>query len=108
MHSSECGHEFGSDYTAYGRVGWGRLGVTTQGAALDEVNDRMAALCTDIKAQGVILYTITFQLSNTRTQNLFRNCATSDEHYFNSPNNADLQAAFREIGTKLSQLRLRE
>ena len=98
----------GSDYTAYGRVGWGRLGVTTQGAALDEVNDRMAALCTDIKAQGVILYTITFQLSNTRTQNLFRNCATSDEHYFNSPNNADLQAAFREIGTKLSQLRLRE
>lgn len=98
----------GSDYTSYGRVGWGRLGTTSGSQATTEVNNRMAEVCESMKANGIIVYTITFQLTNTTTQDLFRACASSPDNYYNSPSNADLADAFREIGTELSQLRLAE
>ena len=68
---------FGSDYSAYDRVDAGRLGTTDVGDAVDEVDDRMEATCTAMKDEGIILYTITFQVNNTSTQDLFRRCATS-------------------------------
>lgn len=96
----------GSDYGAYGRLGWGRLGTTNHGAALTEVNTRMANTCQMMKDNGIILYTITFQQNNAATQELYRTCATSPGHYFDSPTNADLTQAFRTIGTELSNLRI--
>ncbi len=93
-----------ADYTAYGRLSEGRLGTTNNGDANDEINDRMLAACNAMKAEGIILYTITFKLSNSTTQQLYRDCATDDEHYFNSPTNEDLADAFHQIGEKLSNL----
>jgi hypothetical protein len=95
-----------ADYSGYGRLAEGRLGVTTNAQAVPRLNERTARLCENIKAQGIILYTITFNLTNVTTQNLFRACATAPEFYFNSPNQAALQAAFRTIGTQLVNLRL--
>jgi hypothetical protein len=31
-------------------------------------------------------------------------CATDDDKYFHAPSNSDLQAAFSEIGTQISEL----
>lgn len=99
---------FGSDYSAYDRVDAGRLGTTDVGDAVDEVDDRMEAACTAMKDEGIILYTITFQVNNPSTQDLFRRCATSPSHYFNSPSNAELARVFRVIAAELSNLRLAE
>jgi Flp pilus assembly protein TadG len=98
----------GADYTAYGRLNEGRLGTTNKGAATAVVNDRMLELCSAMKAQDIIMYTITFQVSNATTQNLYRSCATDDDHYYNSPSNSQLEEAFQQIADELSNLRIAE
>lgn len=95
-----------ADYTAYGRVSEGRLGTTNGSAATTEINARMLAVCNAMKSEGIIIFAITFQLSNTTTQDLYRSCATSPAHYFDSPSNDDLQDVFHEIGNELTNLRL--
>jgi hypothetical protein len=95
-----------ADYTAYERVSEGRLGTTNGGAATTEINNRMLTVCNAMKSQGIIIFAITFRLSNTATQNLYRSCATSPAHYFDSPSNDDRQDVFHEIGNELTNLRL--
>jgi Flp pilus assembly protein TadG len=98
----------GADYTAYGRLNEGRLGTTNKAAATAVVNDRMLELCSAMKAQDIIMYTITFQVSSSTTQDLYRSCATDDDHYYNSPSNSQLEEAFEQIADELSNLRIAE
>ncbi len=97
-----------TDYSAYGRLSEGRLGTTNQGAAVVEINNRMSRLCENMKAEGIVIYAITFQLNDTATQNLMRNCATDQEKYYNSPSNDELRATFVAIGNELTNLRIAE
>ena len=98
----------GADYTAYGRLSEGRLGTTSNSGAKNEVNERMLDLCEDMKAEGIILYAITFRVNDSATRNLYEDCATSPDHYFDSPSNTDLQQTFVQIADELSVLRLAE
>ncbi|MEZ5931558.1 MAG: TadE/TadG family type IV pilus assembly protein [Alphaproteobacteria bacterium] len=98
----------GADYTAYGRLSEGRLGTTSNSQARSTINTRMLELCTAMKDEGIIIYTITFRLNSTATQNLFRSCASRPGFYFNSPSNSDLQQVFVQIADELSNLRLAE
>jgi len=98
----------GADYTAYGRLSEGRLGTASNSGAKTEVNSRLLELCTAMKAEGIVIYTITFKLSDTATQQLYRDCASNTDFYFNSPSNSDLQQAFIQIADELSNLRLAE
>ena len=50
----------GGDYSAYGRLSEGRLGTTNKGAADDVLDDRMLDICRAMKAQDIIMYTMTF------------------------------------------------
>ena len=60
-----------------------------------------------MKAQGIILYTITFKVGNTASlKELYEGCASSPDKYYDSPNNNELAAVFRAIGSQLSNLRL--
>lgn len=97
-----------SGYTAYGFLDEGRLGTTNKADADDILNVRLAAICGAMKAAGIELYTIMFQLNDPDLENLYRTCATSPSHFFNSPTNDALASAFRTIGTRLSQLRIAE
>jgi Flp pilus assembly protein TadG len=95
----------GSDFTAYGRLS--DFGFASLAAGRDELDRRMARTCAAMKAEGIMLYTITFgPTPNSGTQTLFRTCATSPGHYFHSPNNSDLSSVFRAIGRQLSSLRV--
>lgn len=96
----------GSDYTAYGRLGWGRLGTTSSTTATNRVNQRMSQACETLKSNGVTVYTITFDVPNATTRALYLGCASKPGNYFDSPTNEALRAAFRQIGTTLSNLRL--
>jgi hypothetical protein len=73
----------------------------------DDLDDRFAEICRNMKREGLTLYTITFQsgISNA-TRQIFRTCASSPEMYFNAPSNNDLVAAFEQIANQLSQLHL--
>lgn len=98
----------GADYTAYGRLNEGRLGTTNNNAVDDVIDDRMLEMCTAMKAEGIIMYTITFQENNSATQQLFRDCASGDDHYFHAPSNSDLAQTFVQIADELSNLRIAE
>ena len=97
------------NYSSYGKPDWNRLGTTSNQGIKDEINDRMLETCDLMKDKEIIIYTITFDTegsSNQAIRDTYRDCATSDAHYFNSPDEDELTAAFIAIGTQLSNLRL--
>jgi hypothetical protein len=108
--SSRCtgtNPRYNSQYTGYGYVSDGRLETTTsRNAAIDTLNDRTAEACENIKDKDIVLYTITFQVNDQATIDLFSACATSPSHFFNSPSNADLETVFQAIATELRTLHI--
>ena len=96
-----------ADFTAYRR-----LLTNTRGLSITDpttaLNTWMSTMCTTIKQNGIIIYTIFFNNSNSATATMFQNCASPGPptHYFNSPTGTDLQNAFTQIGHDLSSLRL--
>jgi Flp pilus assembly protein TadG len=70
------------------------------------MNQYTLEACEHAKSLGIIVYTITFQLNDATMQNLYKQCATDESKYYNSPTNEDLRRAFRAIGAELSNLRL--
>jgi hypothetical protein len=99
----------GADYTAYGRLNEGRLGTTNNGTARTTINTRMAALCTAMKAQGIVIYTLTFGPSpSTATKDLYSACATEPDMYMHAATSSTLQQAFVTIADELSALRIAE
>lgn len=93
-------------YSAYGYVQQGRLGTTEMAAAHSELDARTAQLCSNIKATGILIYTITFQLADGPIKDLMRNCASEPDNYFDSPDNATLQQNFQAIGKEIRNLRI--
>ncbi|SDE59154.1 TadE/TadG family type IV pilus assembly protein [Rhodospira trueperi] len=97
-----------SDYSG---IGWlssdnPRIGTNNRGTANDIVDARMAVMCADLKAQGIIVYTVTFGNTNSTTEELYRNCATDPSKWFDSPSQADLRESFKAIAVELSNLRV--
>jgi hypothetical protein len=97
-------------YDVYGYVDRGRLGTTstnsdTLTAAMDV---RTAQACANIKAAGVIVYTVAFQIPGDQAGalTLLRNCATDEDKYFAPNTESDLLSAFNAIGKDISQLRI--
>jgi Flp pilus assembly protein TadG len=70
------------------------------------VNSREAQLCTNIKNEGIEIYTVIFRETDQATENLMRACATSPQHFFRADNAQELSAAFDAIGSGIGQLRL--
>lgn len=102
-----CTFPYGT-YTAFGRLSEGRLGTVSKSAADTQLNSRIAETCTAMKAQNIKIYTIVLDTTNTTVQNLFRDCATAPEFYYNSPTADQLAGVFQQIALQLSQLRLQE
>jgi len=95
----------GSDYTAYGTIAqWGYSSIYT---ARDELDDRFADICQNIKNDDILIYGITFgSTPDTATKNAFETCASNPAFYFHAPSNSELQDVFDAIGRQLSNLRL--
>ncbi len=109
-------------YTAYGYAAKGHLGNVNGNESVAVLDEKVRTLCE--KAKGLVgddpdapgatydstrevkIFTITFQLNNTATETLFRNCATTPQMYYNSPDNATLQTTFQEIANELIKLSL--
>ncbi len=100
-----------SDYSPYGRLDDGIVGASTWDEGRRAINDRTEQICTAMKQKGIIIYTITFRLTSNNTAQtearaLFRNCATTPDYYYNSPDNETLDAVFTSIGDSLANLRI--
>lgn len=61
--------------------------------------------CSAMKAKGVVVYTIGFQVPNGDKPGL-RSCATDNSKFFDADDAATLRAAFRAIAEEINNLRL--
>lgn len=75
---------------------------------VDDLNTYQLALCNRIKAEGIVIYAITFgsDSASSAAQQSMLACATDANHYFHAPDNATLQKTFGQIAGGLSELRL--
>jgi Flp pilus assembly protein TadG len=95
-----------SVYNAFGYAKNGHLGNTNGSNAETTLNNKVSTVCNSIKARGIRLYTIGFQVSGSTITNLLRNCATEPDMYYNSPSNQQLEVVFADIAQGLSELRI--
>lgn len=102
-------HFLKSWYSIYGYVDQGHLGTTSTSSSTltDKMNERTLEACTNIKAAGVIVYTVAFAMANENAGlSLLQSCASGKDRYFAPNTNSDLISAFRAIGKDISELRI--
>lgn len=72
----------------------------------DETTQALA-LCTAMKAKGIVVYTVGFDLGgNATAENYINNCATDSSHVYLPSGGAALKDAFAAIGRDIMKLRL--
>lgn len=73
----------------------------------DTSSNQATALCTNMKAKGIEVYTVAFGTGlSSSAQTLLTNCATDTSHFYNATTGDALKAAFRDIALKISSLRI--
>ncbi len=99
-----------SGYGAYGYVAKQHLGagVSTNSQVVAKMNERTLEACTNVKAEGIRVYTIAFKVSSNTTKEMMKSCASDVSMYFDSGSNSDLIATFEMIGQEITQLRLEQ
>ena len=98
-----------SHYGAWGYIWKSHLGTTSNDELImrEKMEDRMTLACANVKAAGIDLYTVAFQIPDQHTIDLLKACATDpDTMAFDASNSAELTAAFTAIGDQISLLRL--
>lgn len=87
--------------------GEGVAGASGVDTTVTQLNDHLATVCTNMKAKGIRIYTVTFQSAiNDSTRSYYRNCATNATMYYDAPSNQSLINAFSDIADQLSQLHI--
>jgi Flp pilus assembly protein TadG len=77
--------------------------------SVTKFNDRFAETCEALKEKGVTVYTVTFTSGiNNQTKEYYKDCATSEDHYFDAPSQTELKDAFERIARELSNLHIKE
>ena len=71
-----------------------------------QVDARQQILCNNIKAAGVILYTVQVNTGGDPTSTLLQNCASSSDKFFLLTSSDQIVTTFQQIGTELSELRI--
>jgi Flp pilus assembly protein TadG len=95
-----------SDRTAYWYLSDNKLGTTNGTNAVKELDKRTLAVCNAMKAKGIVVYTLLYDLNSTSIASLYTQCASKPDYFFNSPDTATLHNAFQTIGDSLSNLRI--
>jgi Flp pilus assembly protein TadG len=75
-------------------------------ATSSQVDGRMTALCSAIKQSGVTIYTVQIDTDGAGQSAVLPTCASGAGNFFMLTNANQIQAAFAQIGTSISQLRV--
>ncbi len=66
----------------------------------------VTSVCNNAKADGVLIYTVGFQVPTDATKALLRDCASEPAKAYDAQDGAALKAAFSDIVSELGRLRL--
>ncbi len=99
--------EYNTQYTTQG-IPDGSSSLTKCPNAANGVCSSAQAIeqCKGMKAKGIEVYTVGFQLDNQMAIDTLSACATDVNHFYNSTTGDALKAAFRDIALKISTLYL--
>ncbi len=88
-------------YTAYGQTNDHNIDP-------DDLNDRFIETCDAMKAQNILIYTVTFYSGvDDDTKDFYRSCATAESNYHDAPSQEDLVDVFEQISRELSNLHIK-
>ena len=76
------------------------------GAARAPTNALTSTLCENIKKDGILLFTVAFDVNDVPTQTLLRNCASGADMAFTASDGKALIKAFGSIGNQLRNVKL--
>lgn len=72
-----------------------------------EVDDRMAKVCANAKADGIVIYAVFVDINGAQgNSSVLQNCATDVSKYYDLTNAGDIQKAFNDIGQQITNLRV--
>jgi len=106
--NSESWNPNDSQYSGLSYV-WNQLLGLNIGSSASQrtaaMNARLSTLCANMKAQGIIIYTVRVEVTSG-SSSLLQNCATSADNFYDVQNVANLDNAFDEIVGQISRLRI--
>jgi Flp pilus assembly protein TadG len=70
------------------------------------IDARQSMTCANVKASGVVLYTIQVNTDGEATSTLLQNCASDTSKFFLLTSASQIVTTFNQIGTNLSKLRI--
>ena len=76
------------------------------GNDIDLANRTLEDQCKEAKEQGIMVYTIAFEVLDSTIRDLLEDCASSTGNYYNATNSTSLVDAFDAIGNSLTELAL--
>ncbi len=76
------------------------------GTDVAAANAKSLEVCSNIKAAGIEIYAIAFDVTDPVAQTLLSQCASGPPFYYNALTVSDLQDAFHKIGRELMAMRL--
>ena len=96
-----------SVYAGLGYIWQNRLGITSgttsqRRAAMDS---RLSELCANMKAKGVIIYTVRVEVTSG-TSTVLQDCASSADKFYDVQNASQLTAVFDAIAGSIQNLRI--
>jgi Putative Flp pilus-assembly TadE/G-like len=80
--------------------------TATSAAQRELANDKTAQLCENIKNDKIVVYTVSFMVTDPTALDLLQGCATDSTKSFSADNAAELAQAFKDIGDALMAMRL--
>ena len=83
-----------------------KSGQFHNGQSQQNADRKAAEICRNIKDDNITVYTIAYEVNDTRTENLLRNCASQAGNYFDASSAQELREAFDVIATSLTELRI--
>lgn len=99
-------------YTATGRIWEGADKAKKNNNGVEALDTHMLASCEAAKAAGITVYTIAFDVKdNSNVAKNLKSCASTQKGsgaplYYNAGNAAELESAFKAIGSHVSNLRI--
>jgi hypothetical protein len=69
-----------------------------------QANTYTAELCANIKAKNIEVFTVAFNVTDTKIKTILKGCASDDSHYFDATDTAGLLSAFQNIADALRNL----
>ncbi len=76
------------------------------GSDVAAADAKTASLCSNVKDDGIKVYTVSFMVTEVAAQNLLTNCASNPSMAYSADNAAELAKAFDDIGDSLMALRV--